>query len=851
MGLLSLSKYRTGPNITFTAQNFICMHFFSNPLKNTAGLLLTTLVAAASTASAQSKTDSAWKTEYRASATKINDLVNTKLSVSFDYDKSYMNGKAWITLEPHFYPTDSLTLDAKGMEIKKVAIDNGGHEEALKYEYDSSLLRIHLNKTYKGKERYTIFIEYVSMPNNIKSGGSAAITDDKGLYFINPKGTEKDKPTQIWTQGETESNSVWFPTIDKPDQKSTVEISMTVPEKYVTLSNGLLVSQKKNGGGTRTDVWKLDQPIAPYLFFMGVGDYAVIKDSYKGKEVAYYVEKEYAPVARRIFGYTPEMMAFYSRVLGVEYAWPKYDQIVGRDYVSGAMENVTATLHQESAQQNARELVDGNAWESTIAHELFHHWFGDLVTCESWSNLTVNESFANFSETLWAEYKHGKDAGDEQNYSDMTGYLNAGESDKNLVRFYYKDREDVFDAVSYNKGGRILNMLRYYVGDSAFFKALNLYLNTNKYKTGEAHQLRLAFEEVTGQDLNWYWNQWYFGAGQPNLDIDYKYDDAAGKVEIHVRQTQDGQTFRLPFAIDIYNGSQKVRHNVWMDTKDQTYTFTYTKRPDLVNVDGDKILLCQKKDNKTAANFIFQYKYAGGYVDRKEAIDYASKHEDDPSVRAFLLEAFHDRYKSLRIDAIDAINPESTEMVMAALPVLEKLAVEDKEALVRAKALEILAQVKDPKYMPLFEKSVHDSSYSVAGNALDGINNLDQAKGSELAQQLKSDARGKLLNTISKILIETAKPEDFPFILSSYEKLPAGQSKFEVTPKFCEFLVKVGDMESFKKAVDDVIKFRNDIPETYDFARKMINSNLQSVADKKKAAGQQDMADYIAEQLKK
>ena len=137
------------------------------------------------------------------------------------------------------------------------------------------------------------------------------------MYFINPRGEEKDKPTQIWTQGETEHNSVWFPTIDKPNQKTTEEITMTVPDKYVTLSNGLLISQKKNADGTRTDTWKMDLPHAPYLFFMGVGEYSIIKDNYKGKEVDYYVEKEYAPVARRIFGHTPEMIGFYSEKLPV------------------------------------------------------------------------------------------------------------------------------------------------------------------------------------------------------------------------------------------------------------------------------------------------------------------------------------------------------------------------------------------------------------------------------------------------------------------------------------------------------------------------------------------------------
>jgi aminopeptidase N len=337
---------------------------------------------------------------YRESHPRINDLVHTKLEVKFDYDKAYMYGKAWITLTPHFYSTDSLSLDAKGMEIKKLALVNGNAMTPLKYDYSGMMLNIKLNKNYTANEAYTIYIDYTAKPNEVKVKGSAAINDAKGLYFINPKG-DKEGPTQIWTQGETEANSVWFPTIDKPNQKTTQEIYMTVPAKYVTLSNGKLVSSKKNNDDTRTDYWKMDLPHAPYLFFMGVGDYSIIKDSYKGKEVSYYVEKEYAPVARKIFGNTPEMIAFFSKITGIDYPWAKYSQIVGRDYVSGAMENTTATIHQESAQQDARELVDGNKWESTIAHELFHQWFGDLVTAESWSNLTLNESFANYSETLW------------------------------------------------------------------------------------------------------------------------------------------------------------------------------------------------------------------------------------------------------------------------------------------------------------------------------------------------------------------------------------------------------------------------------------------------------------------
>ncbi len=262
--------------------------------------------------------DTSWKKIYRESAPKVNDLVHTKLDVRFDYDKAWMYGKEWVTLQPHFYPTDSVLLDAKGMDIKEVSMVKGTTKQALKYAYDGMQLNVKLGKTFVAGEKYTLYIDYISKPNEVTVQGSAAITDAKGLYFVNPKGEEKDKPTQIWTQGETEANSVWFVTIDKPNQKTTQELSMTVPAKYVTLSNGLLTTQKKNADGTRTDTWKMDLPHAPYLFFMGVGDFTIVKDSYKGKEVSYYVEKDQAQYARKVFGNTPEMIKFFSDKLGVE-----------------------------------------------------------------------------------------------------------------------------------------------------------------------------------------------------------------------------------------------------------------------------------------------------------------------------------------------------------------------------------------------------------------------------------------------------------------------------------------------------------------------------------------------------
>ena len=802
--------------------------------------------------------DTSWKNTYRSATEMKHDLIHTKLEANFDVPKAFMYGKVWLTLKSHFYESKEVVLDAKGMELKEVALQKGAGKTNLKYDYDGLLLKITLDKIYKGGEAFIIYISYTAKPNEFKTKGSEAITDAKGLYFINPTGEAKDKPTQLWTQGETEGTSVWCPTIDRPNQKSTQDFYLTVPAKWVTLSNGKLMSQKPGSNGTRTDNWKMDQPHAPYLFFMGAGDFAVVKDVWKGKEVNYYVDKEYAPVAKKIFGLTPEMMTFFSKITGVEYPWVKYSQMVGHDYVSGAMENTTATLHQESAQQDARELVDGNGWEGTIAHELFHHWFGDYVTSESWSNLSLNESFANYSELLWDEYKYGKDKAAFTHYQAMQGYLGSGSEKKDLIRFFYRDKEDMFDAVSYNKGGRILHMLRNYVGDSAFFKSLNLYLITNKYKAAEAHQLRLAFEEITGKDLNWFFNQWYFGNNHPALDITYSYDEATKKIKVLVKQTQKEKQFKLPVAIDVYNGTNKMRYNVWVENAVDSFEFTSATKPDLVNFDGDKILLCTKKENKTLDNYIHQYKYAGLYLDRREAVDFISKKLDDPKAIEFMKLALIDPFDRIRNLALQKIDIKKANLLAGVEPLLVAIAQKDPKRITRSIAVDKLGELKKPEYKQLFTSMLSDSSYTLSGSALTALEKIDAPAALTEAKLLsKTTVKGNLQEAVVTTLIKSGDESSFDAIVSAYNKMGLTQAKFNLTSTLANFIASIKNTEKVKAGVDAIVNFRNGIPENFGVT-PVIDNMLKTIIGKKetaKKAGEdvnalQEQIDYVKSKLK-
>ncbi|RKF03981.1 aminopeptidase N [Tenacibaculum lutimaris] len=740
---------------------------------------------------------------YRAERDKVHSLIHTKLKVDFNFQEQEMNGEEWVTLKPHFYETDKVTLDAKAMVIHKVTMNN----QPLDFNYDDFELVINLPRKYNRKEEFTLYIKYTARPERVKQKGSAAITSAKGLYFINPKGLDKNKPTQIWTQGETEASSCWFPTIDAPNQKTSQEIYMTVPQKYVTLSNGKLEKQTTNANGTRTDYWNFTQKHAPYLFFMGVGEYEIIKDKYKDIPVDYYVEKEYAPYAKDIFGNTPEMLAFFSKITGIEYPWNKYAQIVGRDYVSGAMENTTAVIHGENAYQTPGQLIDENVQENTIAHEAFHHWFGDLVTTESWSNLTVNESFANYSEYLWLEHKYGKDEADAHLFEDSEAYKQGQNYDKHLVRFYYDDKEDMFDAVSYNKGGAILHMLRNYVGDDAFYTTLNTYLTDYKYGTAEAHQLRLAFEKVTGKDLNWFFNQWYFNSGHPKLSISYDYNKLRKTVTINIMQTQMNE-FKFPFAIDVFEGGKRTRHNVFVDGRDASFTFPFIKQPDLIQVNADGVLLCDISENKVLSDYIYQLKHAQNYVHKREALLEVVKHQDDKNAFNAVAGAMNDDFYKIRILALENINLINKYSKKNVIDKIMRMANNDPKTLVQAAAIETLGKLTDPALKSVFDKGLQSKSYSVLGKSLVAMYYIDKQLAIRKSKTLPLEVKKIVATPLTRIYLEENDDTELSFIAGNVMAGMFLSPNKKIQSLYKEAFDKIGksnNTEAIQNLTDDIV----------------------------------------------
>lgn len=654
---------------------------------------------------------------YHGSYTRTTDILNTKLDLRFNWDSAFVIGTATIHAKPYFYPTSKVELDANGFKINKVNLIKGDEKSNLKYAYNGKKLMINLDREYSSLENFTILVDYVAMPNNLEIGKDIASAGDRGIYFINRKGDEKDKPRQIWTQGETECNSSWFPTINDPQEKMTQEINLTVAENFVTLSNGLLEYSSLNGDGTRTDSWRQEQAHSTYLTMIAVGDFSVTKDEWNDKEISYYTEPAFASTARLVFGKTPEMMDFFSTITGVEYPWEKYSQIVVRDFVSGAMENTTASVFFDQMNMTEGEYQDENH-EDIIAHELFHHWFGNLVTAESWSNLPLNESFATYGEYLWEEFKYGRDAADLKGLEDLSIYLEGSKKKQvDVIRFDYADREQMFDEVSYHKGGRILHMLRKTIGDEAFFKSLTRYLKEHAFRTAEIHNLRTIMEEVSGRDLNWFFNQWFLASGHPVLNVEHIYNPSKKEGQIRVMQLQGldkTPLFTLPVSVDIYAGGEKTRKEFLISKQSQILTYNSETQPDLINFDAEKYLLAEINQKKTLAQLLFQYQHGSLFMDRFEAVKAANAAKSDPVSQQISRLALSDPNWMLRKGALSIVSSYDIAFQEQTYSTIRSMAISDPSSHVRAASIEVLKTVyRNKDNRDVFQRAKEDTSPAV------------------------------------------------------------------------------------------------------------------------------------------
>lgn len=653
--------------------------------------------------------------------TKLWDLLHTQLEIKIDWDKQQLNGLATLHLKPHCYLQNELTIDAKNLIIHQIDLIVDEEKKKLSYHQNTQATTIILDRTYNKEDIITLSIQYSTQPQK-QLYTPPKLGNKQGIYFIN--GTNNNQRSkQVWTQSEPNCASYWFPTLDNPNQRCTQETYITIEDRYKTISNGTLMYSTLNDDKTRTDCWRLDVPHAPYLFMVTIGEFADVQDEWNDLPLTYYVERAYEPYASTIFEHTPEMLSFFSEIFDYPYPWPSYKQIVVKDYFAGAMENTTAVVFAEKNQGDARTLLDNFERNEVIAHEMAHHWFGNLVTCESWEQLVLNEALATWSSHLWYEYKYGPFERDNLIRQSMEKYLEEAKNKQlSLIRTHIDSPIDMFDHHTYHKGALIFHMLKTYLGQQTFLESLSEYLKKYAFSHADIHQLQKCFEETSGQNLGWFFNQWFFSPGHPLLKLEHEYTKNKLTIKIWQKKNAASRLYQLPLALDIWIGKQKQTQHILVNQAYQEFTFSIENQPTAICLDRNYLLVGEIEQSLTWQTSLALYKYSNDFFSKLQAINFIKTCKKDLAYYNFFYEVLSDSsHQTFQLAALEVFKNysfgNSKELVG-----LEKTVINLTQApnsTVRKKALETLSSWKqEPQYVQAYESSLQDPSCEVTAAAL-------------------------------------------------------------------------------------------------------------------------------------
>ncbi len=504
------------------------------------------------------------------------DWEELTLAVEVDVHAKRVRGTATWQGTVRKQQLSRICLDAEGFEVLRCF---GGDGRRLATEHDGRHLWIDLGGQRQRGQEVRVSIDFDTREPRA------------GFYFVLPDADHPDRPAHAWTQGQDEDSKYWFPCHDSPNHKARLHIIATVPEGMSALSNGVLRNIYRAADPTkRIFDWQMARPIPIYLLTLVVGPFVEVVQRQEPLPISYWVLPGRQEDGERSFARTPEMVALYEKLTGVPFPFEKYGQVAVAEFVFGGMENASLTTQTDLTLHDARAHLDFSS-EPLVSHELAHQWFGDLVTCRTWSHGWLNEGFATYFEQLWQEHAHGADEFDFARLSALRAYLaeDSGRYRRTIVAVKYEEPIDVFDAHLYEKGGAVLHMLRRKLGDEAFFGSVNSYLQAFADQTVETPDLRRAVEDFTGLDLGKFFWQWVLnGKGHPELKVSGAWDGDERRYTLTFEQNQDldsSNLFQFEVDVELRWEAGKETKKLCVDRKQQSFAISVPANPTLVLVD--------------------------------------------------------------------------------------------------------------------------------------------------------------------------------------------------------------------------------------------------------------------------
>ena len=669
------------------------------------------------------------------------DLLHQRIAISFDLDSHALSGDVETRLVVTGTATDSIRLDASNLAIDAASYPSG---KKLKFFGDSAGVTVRLARRAQPGDTVTFDLKYRGRP-------------ERGMYFVPRRGV-------MWTQGEAIETRSWVPTYDAPNDKTTWDILVTADTGMSVLSNGRLVDVTPAAGG-RAQVWHWAQelPASTYLYSIVAGRFTVLRDSWRGVPVEYWVSADTLDAGWRTFGETPSMIEIYSRVLGVNFPWAKYDQSVIPDFTYGGMENVSATTQTDLALHSAGGEPESSG-RGLNAHELAHQWFGDLTTTANWAHIWLNEGLTTYMESVQEEKSRGWEAAQFNWINQQQAAMAADKNGERPLVLGETPGEDpitlFFSGHVYPKGAQVAHQLRRLLGDSVFWAGMHRFLSDNAFKPVETKDFAVAMEKASGQDLDWFFDQWAYGIGYPKVKVSRAWDEATKTLNVTVEETQPiDEThpfFRFPATVRIVTRDSVVRHEIMVTGQQQQFALSLPTAPVTFRFDEGGWLLgtvtTDQKPEELAALARHDVEFAARYwaLSRLDG----STAEPAQDARRFIV--LNEPSPWLRQEAVRQLasdgSAESRAVVASAL--------QDPDGVVRGEAVVSIARLDSVAAQPIAVEMIgHDPNDYARSQALSIYDPAIAAEGTALlvAQIAHGGSNGVRTEAAERLL---GKPDE-------------------------------------------------------------------------------------------
>lgn len=462
------------------------------------------------------------------------DILNYEINLDItDFGGRTIKGNCKIEFTSKLDSLREFTLDLLRLTVDSV-VSNG---MALTYTYNDTALRIQLNSALAENAMDSITVYYGGIPSRDPSWG--------GFYFDSQYAYNMGVGINSYPHN---FGRVWFPCLDNFVERSTYEFNIITSAGRKAHCNGVLIDETVISGDTISRHWKMDEEIPTYLVCVAVSDYETVYDNYQGVNKMVPVElvsrEPDTTNLKNSFVHLEDAFHIYEENYG-PYLWSKIGYSVV-PFTAGAMEHATNISYPRNA-------VNGNTSRETLmAHEFAHHWWGDLVTCETSEDMWINEGMASYSEHLFLEKLYGDSA-----------YIEAvKENHRNILQFaHIRDGDylaisgvqpaNTYGTHTYDKGASVAHNMRAYLGDSLFFVGLKSVLDTFKFRSINAYEFRDQLKKATGIDMTNFFSDWVLAPGYAHYSIDSALITANGSnYDVHVFIQQ-----KLKGAINFHSGA--------------------------------------------------------------------------------------------------------------------------------------------------------------------------------------------------------------------------------------------------------------------------------------------------------